>query len=412
MSTQNPKNDTGYNIFIKNEIYPDAASIFKFCLEQIDDIIDKCIIVIDTNALLIPYQTSPSSLDEIHATYKNLVERKQIIIPGQVAREFANQRAEILAKLYKQLNDKKSNITTLEKKKYPLLETLSEYKKVMTLEEEFRNWRQNYQKAMDAVIEQVKMWVWDDPVSKMYSSLFGDEQVLDLPVNQDLEHELERRKVHNIPPGYKDSTKFDKGIGDLLIWFSILEIGKTYKQHVVFVSGDIKSDWYHKSDKQPLYPRYELVDEFRRNSDGKSFHIVEFSKFLELFGVSNEVVEDVRTTELRIKFSEFESEEIAEGLIDELVDMFINQDEFIIGKMAMTNAYLWGLDVYELQSVSYDEVNNQIIFDADISLTGEQDTDKPFCGNEITLNVSAHASEIHGKWKIQKYEINNLESNF
>ena len=39
MSTQNPKNDTGYNIFIKNEIYPDAASIFKFCLEQIDDII-------------------------------------------------------------------------------------------------------------------------------------------------------------------------------------------------------------------------------------------------------------------------------------------------------------------------------------------------------------------------------------
>lgn len=46
-----------------------------------------------------------------------------------------------------------------------------------------------------------------------------------------------------------------------------------------------------------MYPRYELFDEFRRLRGGHTFHIASFSQFLDLYGASDEVVEEVRHQE-------------------------------------------------------------------------------------------------------------------
>jgi hypothetical protein len=106
-----------------------------------------------------------------------------------------------------------------------------------------------------------------------------------------------RRFINKIPPGYKDEAKGDQGIGDLLLWLTILEIGSARQTSVIFVSGEEKADWWHRSEHQQLYPRFELVDEFRRASGGHSFHIIKFSRLLELFGASTEVVAEVREEE-------------------------------------------------------------------------------------------------------------------
>jgi hypothetical protein len=135
----------------------------------------------------------------------------------------------------------------------------------------------------------------------LYSELFTKEVIFDLTLDQgELQEELSRRQLHKIPPGYKDSTKDDSGIGDLLIWFTILEVGKLRKKDVIFVSSDQKPDWWYKIEKQGLYPRYELVDEFRRESNGFSLHILPFSRFLDVYGVSESVVEEVRGEENRL----------------------------------------------------------------------------------------------------------------
>ena len=83
-----------------------------------------------------------------------------------------------------------------------------------------------------------------------------------------------------------------------MIWKTILELGKAQKKDAILVSGEEKPDWWHKSEGQPLYPRFELFDEHRRISEGCSFHIVSFSKFLDLYGASEQVVEEVRQTEI------------------------------------------------------------------------------------------------------------------
>jgi hypothetical protein len=184
--------------------------------------------------------------------------------------------------------------------RYPLLESVPEYQDAVELEDGINKQIQDYRKALGKVLDHVQAWNWDDPVSTLYSGLFTPEIIVDPTFDKEkVREELAMRYLHNIPPGYKDSTKDDSGIGDLLIWRTVLEVGKSSNKSVILVSGDEKIDWRYKIDKQALYPRYELVDEFRRYSGGHTFHIIQFSQLLDLYGASEEIVQEVRKTEIR-----------------------------------------------------------------------------------------------------------------
>ncbi len=80
----------------------------------------------------------------------------------------------------------------------------------------------------------------------------------------------------------------------------LLEIGKNEKRHVIFVSGDVKADWWIRSEDNQLYPRYELIYEFATHSEGQSLHIIGFGDFLKLYGANEKVVEEVKEAELEI----------------------------------------------------------------------------------------------------------------
>lgn len=289
-------NKKDLDLFIANSVYPEAEPIFTIRPKSLEEVKVDCFVVLDTNALLVPYTTSKESLEQIRNTCKVLAAENRLIIPGQVAREFAKNRASKIGELYHQLSVKRDSATILQKGMYPLLELVEGYQKSLRLEDEINKLLREYREAITKVLDHVRGWAWDDPVSLLYGELFANGVVMDISFSEEeVKKEHTRRKLHNVPPGYKDS-----GVGDLLIWFTILEIGKKHKKSVIFVSGDEKTDWYHISNKQPLYPRYELVDEYRRNSDGQSFHIIQFSRFLDLYGASERVVEEVRKEEVQI----------------------------------------------------------------------------------------------------------------
>jgi rRNA-processing protein FCF1 len=291
------KPDEGFDIFVANQTYPEAEKIFTARLKPLDEIKDDCFIILDTNSLLVPYNTGKESVEQIKRTYRSLVAKKRLIVPGQVAREFAKNRANKIVELFQQLS-RKANTPKLQRGKYPLLESLEEYQKALRLEEEIDETLGDYREAIEKVLNHIKQWTWNDPVSLMYGELFDSSVVFDPPVDKEtIQVELTRRQIHGVPPGYKDASKDDSGIGDFLIWQTILETGKAHKKSVIFVSGEEKADWRYKSEGQTLYPRFELADEYRRYSDGQSFHIVQFSSFLNLYGASEDVVEEVRQKE-------------------------------------------------------------------------------------------------------------------
>ena len=104
----------------------------------------------------------------------------------------------------------------------------------------------------------MQAWGWNDPVSKMYQEVLSDRVLSDDELDiEEISKDLERRNTLKIPPGYKDQNKEQNQAGDLLIWHEILELASNKEQHVIFVSGDEKVEWWHQSGKNPLYPRFE-----------------------------------------------------------------------------------------------------------------------------------------------------------
>ena len=292
------------DIFAINKIYPIAEDIFKLKLSAVNDIKNSCIVVLDTNALLVPYLTGSDSLKELKKMYASLQKEKRLIVPGQVAREFANNRPNKLKEVFQQLSRKRNGLQSASIGKYPLLEGLSEYKELLKLESKLNEKIVEYRKKIGEITSKMKAWNWDDPVSLVYRSVFSKDVVLDIKLKEDkIKEELSYRFLHKIPPGFKDGNKEDEGMGDFLIWKTILHIGEERKLDLIFVSGDEKTDWYHRVEKQGLYPRFELVSEYQRVSDGKSFHILRLSELLDLLGADIEVVKEVAKEEVSTSLS-------------------------------------------------------------------------------------------------------------
>ena len=286
-----------FDIFHHRKVYPRADQIFVTELPSLKSIKDDCIYVLDTNALLVPFSTGSQSLDEISKIFTILKNNGKLKIPDQVAREFADNRPRKIDEMFNALSNKRNGLNEHSIGSYPLLEGIDCYNKALELEKELAALTRKYRDAIGDVVDTVKNWTWDDPVSTIYRKIFTPEVIQCLETEEEkIKSALTYRYMHKIPPGYKDDGKEDSGIGDFLIWLTILEIGKT-KKHVVFVSGDVKPDWYHKSNKQALYPRFELISEFREASDKHSFHIIRLSELLTLMGAKDEVVSEVKGEE-------------------------------------------------------------------------------------------------------------------
>jgi hypothetical protein len=105
------------------------------------------------------------------------------------------------------------------------------------------------------------------------------EPVLDghvgLPMN-DADHatavtEGKRRAAAGEVPGFADAKKADVSpegaAGDYLVWEQVLREAARRKLDVVFVTGDVKKDWWRYEGSFPRGPRIELVRELRRRCE-------------------------------------------------------------------------------------------------------------------------------------------------
>lgn len=288
------------SIFIKKEIYPDAKAAFNFSLKPLESIKGDCLFVLDANVLLLPFTADGKSLDEIKRIYEMLVADNRLFIPAQAAREYLDNRANKLTETHKLVSDRASQQIDYVCP-HPLLSGVTEYEELERIENEIRALMKSRKKELNKIKGSVASWGWDDPVSKMYHEVLKGSVLDDKFINAEgIEKDLKRRNDHNIPPGYKDAGKKSNQAGDLLIWHEIINLAKEKGKDVVFVSGDNKADWWHQSDKKGIYPRFELVDEFRKKTDGHSFHILTLSQLLGTYNAPKELVSAIEHSETEV----------------------------------------------------------------------------------------------------------------
>lgn len=337
-------------MFHLEEKFPNAKSIFSTATPPVEEIKDEALIIPDTNILLIPYDIQPKSLDDIKTTYELLINQNRLFIPAQVAREFVKNRGEKIKNLFNSLTQKQN--FNLNKTNYRLLESFDDYNDLLKIENEINSKINDYRKKLKSVLDHIRSWRWNDPVSNLYRGLFKSEIIVEAEISKEnLEKDLKLRLSNRIPPGFKDSGKDDKGIGDVIIWNTILELGQQYKKPIIFVTGEEKTDWMLRSNSEALYPNFELVEEYARASDGKSFHILKFSELLDLFGAEEEVVADVKNEELEIKHASYY--ERAE------------REHFYI--KAENAAYNWIINTFEISNI---EVLGRSFIDFIVELKG------------------------------------------
>jgi hypothetical protein len=213
-------------------------------------------------------------------------------------REFAVNRANKVGEIFDSLKKLESRLQIPEQPTIPILDGLEESAAMIARRREAEVAVKEYKGAVREALKTVQSWSADDPTFTMYRGVFNKEVVVSASEEiDDLVRMAEERYRLKLPPGYKDSGKVDGGIGDFLIWKAILSLGASRKKSLLFISGDDKADWWHRSNDIPLFPRVELIDEYRRASGGKAFRIASLSRLLELHDVKADIVEAIRAQE-------------------------------------------------------------------------------------------------------------------
>ena len=89
------KSDGEFDIFVANLTYPEAAQILSASLKSLDAIQRELYRCLRHKRVACSFTTDRQGelLEQIRKTYKSLVAQKRLVVPGQVAREFAKNRA-------------------------------------------------------------------------------------------------------------------------------------------------------------------------------------------------------------------------------------------------------------------------------------------------------------------------------
>lgn len=286
------------------DIYLDNDNLLKHKYKTALEIREDCIYILDTNVLLLPYTVGSKELEIIKRVYEKLKKESRLLIPSQVVKEFAKNRPNKLSEMNQAINEYSSRLSISSFPKYKMLVDMDEYKEIENAYNELSNSLKLYKKAIKKMSEYIHGINWNDPISILYSSIIENEMILDYEWNYEkLQKELEERHKYNIPPANKDKGKPDKGIGDYIIWKDILEAGKEQKKDIIFVTGDEKADWYHQSGGAKLYPRYELIYEFKNYTDGKNVAFISLSNLIEINSDNNDEdkkkIDEIKRVEIR-----------------------------------------------------------------------------------------------------------------
>ena len=301
---------------------------------DIAGIIDRLVIVPDTNILLYLYKCSFNASQNI-VDLLNKVKDK-VIIPSRVYKEYLGHKDEEQAKIDRKYDNfaknLKNQVTELKRK---LGKNISESRKyefpdcdvlevginsfldkivqaITTYENSLSSEKQN-KSVQQANVEQIIQF-WKD-----------NEKVMDdVTIIRLLEYiqEGELRFRYKMPPGYMDEAEKDKGketdkekkrnskadgfedrirkYGDLFIWKEILEIGKklTNGEKVIFLTNDVKEDWWivkgEQDNKIPICMREELKQEYVAATGDDRIEFLTLSKFYEIFSNYYEIC-DIKT---------------------------------------------------------------------------------------------------------------------
>lgn len=257
----------------------------NYTKDELATIWENALIAVDANILLNFYRYSEDTRNRILEILKGL--KKRLWIPYQVGKEFFDNRITVMVDSYNDYDNLSSSITKnldesineINKKKNSQLQCKSKINDVI---EKAKN---DIQELLDNEKKQKVPHYENDPIQKSILTLidtnigkkFEDDEYLTV------KEEGLRRFNEKIPPGYKDSNKEENG--DYYIFYSLMKKSKQDNKDIIFITDDAKEDWFIKVNGEKHGGRYELLDEFHKET-GKLLMIYTSDGFVEQYDKS------------------------------------------------------------------------------------------------------------------------------
>lgn len=233
------------------------------------------IVVLDANILLKIYRSSPDYAEFALECLDRI--KDYVCIPFNVHWEYEKHRKDEYKKKVKSIensaetchqlvlsigNKIKGQCGELSKNGYPDIDELvaNLIEMVGDLEEQFSSYFIKHQN-----LDFLNNWDEDKVLDLVNSFLKMPEPSATFIYKQCREGEY--RYKEKTPPGYKDEKK--DGVskyGDLLAWAETYEYAASNNKNIIFVTDDVKEDWWEKLDDGRILFRKELVKEFSRKT--------------------------------------------------------------------------------------------------------------------------------------------------
>jgi len=349
--------------------------------EFFEQLWEKALIVLDANVLLDMYRYSESTRNDFLTLFERLSNR--LWLPHQVALEYSRNRPDVISEQVQMYRKAKKLVSSLR------ATTAKETEKILSFRLHPVLSREEFQTAFEAPLTELEEKI--DAYAKAHPDFFQNDPILDALLElfdgkvgnpyeaQRLEEifaEGKDRYDKEVPPGYEDARgpnkkEGDAIYGDLVLWFQIIDQAMaTDASGVIFLSNDLKEDWWWVSKGRNLGCRPELYEEIAAKAKAR-FYMYTSERFLHF--ASERIEVDVKKESIaEVRALEEKNQEDREAKRNVFVNSFMKQ---ILTEQKQKEQLLSSLHTIIIQSALEKQQNWQEILDHTLGSHSDQSND-------------------------------------
>lgn len=237
------------------------------------------IVVLDTNVLLNIYRYSPEFSEFAFECLK--VIRNHIVLPATVRLEYEKHCRGEFSKMERRIEEaSKGTAKQIEVAKSKIIASCRSLERLQFEDiEELITGLSEKMDAVNAVLSSFfedhaaleliqRSWAGTDFLMDFIQTIDSTGRVMSPPSQEDIYRwceEGENRYKAETPPGFKDAKNKDgvRKYSDLILWKEVLRYANNLAVNVVFITDDVKADWWENIDgNRQFHPK--LIEEFGR----------------------------------------------------------------------------------------------------------------------------------------------------
>lgn len=261
------------------ELYPGY-----FSQTTLDNIWNDCILVLDTNIYLNLINYPQTLSDELIKIFNSYNHENRLFVPNTVAEE-------VIKQIDKQLDSLNNSYTTIDFKIDNLKSNIEDIFKSQDRKTYPINDPDKIKEIINKYTEMMKKEIFENKEPKK-DIIALRNNICDLLTNvgipysngqkKELLPEIEEKYKAQIIPGYADLTTKtgDNKYNDALIWYQTKDYSKSVKKNILFVTADIKEDWWTIIDKKKkiIKQKQPMINDFMKDTN-QSIYITTMDEF-------------------------------------------------------------------------------------------------------------------------------------